>query len=117
MGGRIVGGGVGLEMSAILVRRKLKRLLCGNSELQNSLLTIMLKKIGSENFRNFASGESPHDVHLPQAVLRGYVALRKEEILKARRINGGHAVSVPAHGHPRREAGNLRRTIRVRKDR
>ena len=56
---------IGLKVRTILRRSNLQRFLGGYSDPKNSLLAIMLKKIPSEDFRNLAGGEPPHNVHLP----------------------------------------------------
>jgi hypothetical protein len=66
-----------LEVRAILCWGNLKRFLRRHLQPQNPLLTIMLEKGIAQNLGNFAGGEAPHHVHLPQAVLRSDVSLRK----------------------------------------
>ncbi len=98
---------VGLEVGAILRRGDLKRLLGGDSESQNSLLAVVLEKGIAQNLGNFAGGEAPHHVHLPQTVLRGHVPLGKKKIVEICRFNRGYAVSVAHDRHPGGEAGHF----------
>ncbi len=105
---------IGLKVRAILRRSNLQRFLGGYSDPKNSLLAIMLKKIPSEDFRNLTGGEAPHNVHLPQTVLRGYISLGKEEILEAGRVDGGDPMLIPAYGNSCGQAGKLDSSIQLR---
>ena len=71
------------------------------------MLAVVLEKVVAKNLGNFAGGEAPHHVHLPQAVLRGHISLGKKKIVEIRGLNGGHAVSVTNDCDPGGEAGNL----------
>ena len=98
---------IGLEVRAILRRGNLKRLLGGHSEPQNPLLAVMLQKAVAKNLGNFAGGEAPHHVHLPQTVLRGDIPLGKKQIVQIGRLDRGYAVPVANDRDPGGEARNF----------
>jgi len=47
-------------------------------DAQNSLLLVVFEAIAAYDFGELAFGEAAHNVHLPEAVLGGDVALREE---------------------------------------
>ena len=104
---------IGLEVSAILRRRNLNRLPGGHSEPQNPLLPVVLEKFVAQNLGDFAGCESPHHVHLPQAVLRSHKSLRKKKIVKTGSINRRHAVLIADHRDSGGETGNLQGPVQL----
>ncbi len=101
------------EVSAILRRRNLQRFLRGHLQPQNSLLTVVLEEGIAQNLGNFAGGEAPHHVHLPQTVLRCDIPLRKKEVVEICGLDGGHAVSVTNDCDPGGETGNLQPSVQL----
>ncbi len=104
-------------MSASLPRGNFNCLAGRYSEPQDPLLPVVRKKLVPQNLGNFAGGEAPHYVHLPQAVLRSHKSLRKEEIVEIRGLNRGHAVLIPNHGDFGGQTRDLQTTVQLRQGR
>ena len=56
---------------------------------QDALDAIVLDEFAAEDFCDLAGGDTAHHVHLPEAILRGDVALRGDEVIERRRRCGG----------------------------
>src|SRR5207245_8913761 len=69
-----------LKICAILGRGDLGLLHCRRPQAKYPLLAVDLERVFANDLRQLSGGRSPHDVHLPQTVLCGHVALRKEKI-------------------------------------
>ena len=75
------------------------------AKLKDALGLVVPDERGAEDLRELAVGVAAGGVHLPQAVLGGYIALGQEEVVLGGRVDVGHAVGVAADGYGRREAG------------
>ena len=104
---------IGFEVRAILCRGNLERFLRRHPQPQNPLLAVVLEKVIAKNLGNFAGGESPHHVHLPQTVLRGDIPLSKKEVVEICGLDRGYAVSVTNDRDPGGEAGNLHVSVQL----
>ena len=62
-------------------------------------MSVVGEAVGSGDFGELSPCESAHDIHLPEAVLRGDIALREEQIGHAGGIKGGDALFVPRDRH------------------
>jgi hypothetical protein len=74
----------------------------GEANLEHALRFVVLNKRGTHDFGQFSVGAAPRAVHLPQAVLRGDVALGDNEIVQRGGVDVGHAVGVAADNNRRR---------------
>ncbi len=98
----VVGGQVGVD--APRRRTKAKHALC----------RVVLHQRRTQHLGQLAIGVAAEHIHLPEAILRGHIALRDEEVLLRGRLDMGHAVDVAAHGHRRGNSVNLEVAIHLR---
>ena len=69
------------------------------THLEQSLHTIVRRRgLLAENFRDFAGNVAAGQIHLPQAILGGNVALRSEEIVEIGGLDVGNSVFIAADG-------------------
>ena len=77
----IHAAGVVLEEAAVLRRETGGEPLGGLAELQDALDAVVFDEVAAEDFGDLAGGDPAHHVHLPEAVLRGDVGLRGDEVV------------------------------------
>ncbi len=75
---RIHPAGVRLKVRMIAGTRHLQRFPGRRPHSQDALFAVNLQRIFAQYFGKFSAPETPHDVHLPEPVLRRDVALREE---------------------------------------
>ena len=68
----------------------------------------------ADYFRDFAFADAAQDVHLPEAILRGDVALRHHHVLDRTGGDVRHAPGIAIHADLRHEAGERRGPIELR---
>ena len=66
------------------------------AKAHHALDPVMWDEPGAEHLGQLPVGAAAVGIHLPQAILRGHVALRDEEIGLVGRLNVRHAVSIAA---------------------
>ena len=64
----------------------------------------MPQQRGAHNLREFPIRVAAKRIHLPQAILRCNVALRKKHILLRQRVNMRYSVQIAPHRNRRRKA-------------
>ena len=104
-------GGVdaaGVELEPVeLVRRVVgEGAVCGGADLEGALDAVMLKEGGTEDFGELAGDVAAEGVHLPEAVLRGDVALGDDEVVERGGSNVGNTVGVALDDDGCGEAGD-----------
>ena len=75
--------------------------LGGEANLQHALRLVVLDERGTHDFGQLAVGVAAHAIHLPQAILRGDVALRDEKVVEIGGVNVRDAVRVAADSNRR----------------
>ena len=88
--------------------------LCRPAKLQRPLRLVMPHQPGAEDLCQVAIRVAPECVHLPQAVLRGHVALREKQVVLRGSFNVRHAVRVALHSDRRGKAGKMQVAIQHR---
>src|SRR5581483_6219166 len=111
---RIHAACVGLHAGTLFTGGDLNILLRGRAHAEDPLLAIKLDVSFAENLGEFTGSRPPDDVHLPQTVLRGYVALREEEVVKIRGFDGRNTVPVADNGYWSCKSGNAQLAVKLR---
>ena len=70
--------GVVVEAPAIICGQIAVEALSGNANLEDALRFVVLDERRAHDFSEIPVGVAARGVHLPQAILRGHVALRDE---------------------------------------
>ena len=108
---RIDAACVRLEL-APLIRRKG---CCGTvgrcAQLQITLHLVVQDESGAEDLGELSGRMTAQRVHLPQAILRGDVALREEQILHGGGVNGRNALRIARDGDRRMQAVDGERAV------
>src|SRR5258708_14027396 len=91
--------------------------LCRGAKPKNSLLAIDLQRIFPENLGEFSRGEAPHDVHLPQPVLRRDVSLSKKHVLQGDSFDRRYPVPIARNDYGSRKPADLEPAIEFGKSR
>ena len=73
--------GVVVKAAAISSRQIEVNALCAEANLEHALCFVVLDERGAHDLSELAVGAAARGVHLPEAILRGDVALRDEEIV------------------------------------
>ena len=73
---------------------RLHRALRSLGDAENSLLLVVLQTRRAHHLSEMPEGEAPHHVHLPQAILRGHVALREKYVGQRGGVDGGKAARI-----------------------
>src|ERR1700722_6656367 len=85
---------VGVEVRAIAGGNLFLRVFSGLPDAEYALFAIELDCGFTDYFGLVSSRGAPHHIHLPQAVLRGYVALSKEQVFEGCGFNRGNTMSI-----------------------
>ena len=91
--------GVGLELLALFGIHCGDRFLSHLPQSKNALLAINAYEVRAQNPRQITGREASRHVHLPQTLLRRYVALCEEQIVKVRRSNRRDPQRIARHDH------------------
>jgi len=73
--------GVALEPVQLVGRERGNGAVGSGANLEDALGAVMGNEAGAEDFGQFSGGVATENIHLPQAVLRGDIALREDEIV------------------------------------
>jgi hypothetical protein len=83
------------------------------ADLEHALGFVVRDERGAEDLSQSALGVAAEDVHLPEAILGGDVALGCEEVVLGGCVEVGYAVGVAADGHWSGEAGEVRVAVEL----
>jgi hypothetical protein len=86
----------------------------GGAQLQGALQAVVLQHGAAKNGGKLAGGVAAQQVHLPQAVLCGDVALREDEVVHGGGVDVGHAARVAGNRDRRGKAVDGERAIELR---
>jgi hypothetical protein len=106
--------GVELEEVELVGRVVGEGAVCGGADLEGALDAVMLKEGGTEDFGEVAGDVAAEGVHLPEAVLRGDVALGDDEVVEGCGVDVGDAVCVALDGDGRGESGDGESAVELR---
>ena len=91
---RIDAACVRLELASLIRRKRCSSAISCGAELQITLHLVVQDEAGAENLGELSGGVTAQRVHLPQAILRGDVTLREEQIFHAGGVNGWNALRI-----------------------
>ena len=100
---------IGFVAGALFRRQVGVDAMRGIAKLKHALRLVVTKQRGAHDFGEFAIGVAAKDIHLPQAILRGDVALRDEHVLLRGGVDVGNAMLIAADGDGRGERGRALR--------
>jgi hypothetical protein len=95
-----------LQLVELIGRQRCEGAVGSGANLQVALQPIMLNERWAEDFGKLAGGVAAESVHLEEAVLRGDVALREEQVVEIGGGDGGHALRVTRDSDGSRETGD-----------
>jgi hypothetical protein len=84
------------------------------AQLQDALLAVVVDERRAEQFGEVAGAGAAEGVHLPEAVLRGDVALGEEQVVECGGVDGRDALRVAGDGDRRGKPGDVDRAIELR---
>src|SRR3954466_12547932 len=83
-------------------------------QLQRPVRYVRLERAFAEDFCKFTGSVATGEIHLPEAILRGDVTLRKEEVMQRGSRDVGNALRVTYHVDGSAEAGDFDRAVELR---
>ena len=90
---------VSLKITPVASGDALLRRFGRDPQPQNPLLAVHLHRVFADHFRKFSGSGAPQDVHLPQPILRGHVALGKKQVFERTRLNRRNPVLIAHYPH------------------
>ena len=101
---------IGFVAGAVFRRQVGVDAMRGIAKLKHALRLVVPKQRGAHDLGQFAVGVAAKGVHLPQAILRGDVALRDEHVLLRGSVDVGNAMLIAANRDRRGEGGRALRS-------
>jgi hypothetical protein len=106
--------GICLEKTLLLFGHGGCQALGRGPDLKHSLHFIVLYHARPQQFSQFACGEAPGHIHLPQAILGHHIALSFEQVIHACSLDVWNSMGIASHHYPSRESRQLQSSIQHR---
>ena len=112
--GGVDAAGVELEPAELLGWEDGEGAVGGGADLEGALEAVVGEHGGAEDLGHVAGDEAAEGVHLPEAVLRGDVALGDDEVVEGGGVDVGDAVGIALDGDGSGEAGDGECAVKLR---
>ena len=103
-----------VEVSPVAVIEARGQPLRRRAHGQHPLHAVVLHQLRAQNLRRLAACHAASHIHLPEPVLRGHIALGKEQIVEIGRLNVRDAMLVSPHHDRRGQARRRNAAVELR---